>query len=266
MVQALWCLRSGVPTVCALTRGSPSDWVPFAFPQNAHLLPHRCCFNALTHPRLPVTHTLNAQGRSHSLDDYFYYYAAGCSDTYVLAGRSLTARNRYDALVTLARMERRVSGAEALTHVRERFGFTSAGCGVNGSDLLRMLVAFDPCVTPVDERLLCAQRRRIGIDQMNFELIRLMKKLKLETLVLSYEAPWSATTRNLWKTEIMRSVPFAKDKFYTTGARNCTMRPYKNCMACEQGNLSKVACGGPSSSRPSDGVPLGTSRNNNESS
>ncbi|KAL1508517.1 hypothetical protein AB1Y20_004617 [Prymnesium parvum] len=235
--------------MCAPSADGSGGPRPFAFPPFARLLDgSECCYEKLSMLFLPVTHKKDAMGlHAPSLDAHFYYFAAGCSDTYVRAGTTLVARNRYHALQKLKLQQTpRLSLSQAVAWMRLELAWFQGGCNMTAAALIAKLVSFNACREYHDPLVQCLISTRIGMTSINIRLLELMEQLNVDTVVLAYEAPAQLHSfPRGWKTEIIRRAPFMKETFYTGDMKPCRIRETSSCVYCEKAKLSKASCVGP---------------------
>ena len=225
-------------------------WQPFAFPPFAALLPNRSCdtehYSRL--PMLAVVHKVHpVLPNNGTTDSHFYHLALGCSDTFVRAGPTLVARNRYHALALLAQRRFRLNGSQVVPWVQSAMQVPSA-CGFGSMELMQLLVSYDICASPDDPVLMCLQRsthQRLRVGHATVQILSLMTELGIDTTVLAYEPPYNASREKMWKTEVMRRTKFEKDRFYNIRGQRCRMRVSprpSRCIYCADESISQTAC------------------------
>ena len=224
---------------------------------------------------LPVSHSF-ARKMDQAMDSHFYYYAAGCSDLYLKAGRIVVSRHRLHAAVVLTRMlHRNVSKGAALRNVTtvlqqfasgERFKRhgTLRRCGDVLASMVHSLFHMHiPCRgQTVDGAQASAALLRCRWTLMSDVFAGVlheyiwdhMHALQLDTLVLLHEAPGGEAhpqERPLeWKTEIIRRDAFWRDTFYYRRSSGsfaaCDLQSSSaGCTHCSrrQTPISVAACG-----------------------
>lgn len=159
----------------------------------------------------------------------FFYYARGCSDTYIRANAS-TARLAHDRIHAL----RLLTGSDALFY-RSLGEWCKHWLEKGGVDLL-----LKPLLHNAAHASVGATRAMIsGSGCLNTRIFMLMREQQVETLILNYEVPgdyFDASTARR-KIEIIHT-----GALYGADGNACAVRWHRNCMFCNNSTVSRRMC------------------------
>ena len=157
----------------------------------------------------------------------FFYYAEGCSDSYLLLNRTTTlvAHDRLDAV---RRLGGSAAALEYCEHTIER----------GAARLLPSLLLGHG--KHVD--LSSVKTWVSGSGCLNDWLDRAMHRAGFDTLVLNYEAPGSSVEPSILhrKTEIIHR----GRSFYDDNSQPCRLESHKGCYYCYNSTISRATCHG----------------------
>ena len=178
--------------VLSAARAPPHDYQPLFLPHGALL---RTPPPALGHLQqnlpadIPVLHTRDGYATP------FYYYAQGCSDVHVRAGKVMVASNRVHALKLMHKQ-----GAPAI--LRERCGHELVAANLTATRVLRWLSVEepDPSIPP---RVAWFSSGGGCAHHLNAVLYNWLVFHNHDTLVLNYEYGGLPKSPLQWKAEIM---------------------------------------------------------------